>query len=409
MRHHRLLSTGLATVALLAAAAAPARAASVAELLQQVDQQLKPDEIAEPGSTVRAKAIGALVGEELGLSPAELLELRLAEAEAWLDAGRIDEVESRLSAVLRAAPITPALRERAGLAWVAAWQLQWRKAEKPGEVAEVAAELKPFGDLGNRVAARAHTAEARRQLALKHGDGVFEHFDQALALLKDAKPAERVPVYSLRMLAMEELGKKPEEVQAWMQARIADPAAAEVLDSAMTDSQKLVGQPAPALKLKRLDGTPGEIDLTAYRGKFVMIDFFATWCKPCEGVAPMISAVAARLGAKGLVTIGVSLDTKDTLPSLPGWIAKHGITYPIIGEGLGWDGETDKAWHIDAIPALLLIGPDGRIASNELLAASADETLRNIEGALNPVPAGPPGAPPAGAPPAKPDAPGFVP
>ncbi len=73
MRHHRLLSTGLALAALLAAAAGPARAASVDELLQQVDQQLKPDEIAEPGSAVRAKAIGALVGEELGLSPAELL------------------------------------------------------------------------------------------------------------------------------------------------------------------------------------------------------------------------------------------------------------------------------------------------------------------------------------------------
>ncbi len=413
MRRHSSLSTVL-VLAVLAACTAPAQAASVAELLQQVDQQLKPDEIAEPGSTVRAKAIGALVGEELGLAPTELLELRLAEAEAWLDAGRVDEVESRLSAVLKSPQLTPVLRERAGLAWVAAWQQQWRKSDKPGEVAEVATELKPFGDLGGHVAARAHTAEARRQLALKHRDGVLEHYDQALALLKDAKPGERVPIYSLRMLAMEELGRKPEEVQAWMQAHSTDPAAAEVLDSAMTDSQKLIGQPAPALKLKRLDGTPGEIDLASYRGKFVMIDFFATWCKPCEGVAPVISAVATRMAAKGMVTIGVSLDTKDTLPSLAGWIAKHGISYPIIGEGLGWDGETDKAWHIDAIPSLLLIGPDGRIASNELLAATADETVRNIEGALAPPPAGPPGAPangaaPAGKPAAPAGLPGFVP
>ena len=416
---HRLLSPWLALIAALACAPFLC-GATVAELLQQVDQQLKPDEISEPGSTVRAKAIGALVGEELGLSPAELIELRLAEAEAWLDAGHIDEVESRLKAILGSPQVTPPLRERAGLAWIAGWQLQWRKAEKPAELPAVATELTSFGDLGARVAARACTAEARRQLALKSKDGVLELYDQALALLKEAKPGERVPIYALRMLAMEELGKKPEEVQAWVKSRSGDAAAVEVLDTAMTASEKLIGQLAPPLKLKRIDGTPGTIDLTTYHGKFVLIDFFATWCKPCEGLAPVVAATAARLGAKGLVTIGVSLDTKDTLPNLPGWIAKFGITYPVIGEGLGWDGETDDAWHVDAIPALVLVGPDGHLLTNELIGTSAEETGRNIEAALaaasgeappppeHPAaPAGPPAVQPPSAPPAKDQ--GFVP
>jgi len=133
----------------------------------------------------------------------------LAEAEAWLDAGRVDETETRLAAILRAVEATTVLKERAGLTWVAAWQLAWKQAEKPAEVEEVAAQLKPFGELGAKVAARAHTAEARRQLALKAKDGVLQHYDQALALLANAKPGERVPVYTLRMLAMEELGQKP--------------------------------------------------------------------------------------------------------------------------------------------------------------------------------------------------------
>ncbi len=421
MAFHLSIRVAAAGLALAIMGGAPLMAASVPELLQQVAQSLKPDELEEAGSTVRAKAIGALLGEELGLSPTDRLELRLAEAEAWLDAGLVDETETRLTAILRAGEATPAIKERAGLAWIAAWQLAWKQAEKPAEVPEVAEQLKAFGDLGAKVAARVHTAEARRLLALKAKDGVLEHFDQALALLATAKPGERMPIYTLRMLAMEELGAKPEEVQSWIQAHSGDPAAAEILDTAMTASEKLVGQPAPALKLKRLDGQAGEIDLTAYAGKRVLIDFFATWCQPCEGVASGIAAAAAKLAPAGLVTIGVSLDTKETLKNLPAWIAKHGIAYPVIGEGLGWDGETDDAWHVDAIPALIMVGEDGKIIANELVGASAEETERNIElafkgRAADVAPAG--GAPAAQPPPAKQPAPpakpagadpGFVP
>src|SRR5258708_30470872 len=107
------LSLVIAGLALAGSALARLPAASVAELLQQVDQSLKPDEIEEVGSTVRAKAIAALLGEELGLSPSERLDLRLAEAEAWLDAGKVGETESRLTAILQASEATAAIKERA--------------------------------------------------------------------------------------------------------------------------------------------------------------------------------------------------------------------------------------------------------------------------------------------------------
>jgi thiol-disulfide isomerase/thioredoxin len=434
---------------LLAIAAAPLLgAASVDDLLQQVNQSLKPDEITEPGSTVRAKAIAALSGEELGLAPMERLELRLAEGEAWLDAGSLAEARTALTAVLTAPTVTPPLKERAALAWIAVWQAEWKHAEKPDEVAGALKSLAAFGDCGPKVTARAHTAEAQRQqaqvtalrrLALaKQPEGatgdtpegkaflaaageVLTRIDQALALLKDQPPAERVPVYALRILAMEEAGEKSEAVQAWLQTRIGDPAAAEVLDSAMTASEKFVGQPAPPLKLKRVDGQPGEITLAALAGKPVLIDFFATWCKPCEALAPMLAQVATRLAPKGVTTIGVTLDTKDTIQNLPAFIAKVGMTYPVIGDGLGWDSEVDDAWHVDGIPALVLVGADGRILATDqqLIGEDPEATVRNVLAAIagaEGTPAGPaaapaPAAPAAPTPPAakSPGAPGFVP
>ena len=439
----RLLPLTLLAWGLLASTASQGlHAATVDDLLQEVNTALKPDEISEPGNPARAQAIAALLGENLGLSAAEVLELRTAGGEAWIDAGRIDEARAAFQTVLASADAPAALKERAGLGWVAAWQLSWKQAEKPEAIGSVLASLAPFGDLGPAVRARAHTAEAqrlqsglaamRKLLPPKPAEdapeqpltpeqatyrdvvlALFQHLDEALKLLAERPPDERVPVYALRVLAMEEAGAKSDAVQAWLNGRN-DPAAAQLLDSAMTASEKFVGQPAPKLKLNRVDGQPGGIDLASFAGKPVLIDFFATWCKPCETVAPLIASAAIKLKEQGVVTIGVTLDTKQTLANLPAFIAKMGITYPVLGEGLGWDSEIDDAWHIQGIPAVVLVSADGKVLAIEqdLLAGTVDEMVANVLGRLGhqpkPDPAGAPAKPAAGAA-AKPPAEGFIP
>jgi thiol-disulfide isomerase/thioredoxin len=421
-----------------AACAAAAPAASVQEVLETVAQNLTPEELQEPGSQARAKAIAEMLHGDLGLSASDLVDLKLALAEAWLDALAPDQADEVIGLVLGDAAISPAQRERAGLAWVASWQLRLKTASDPTKLASPLEGIKRFGELGPRVAARTHVAEAQRLLTDVGADGkphdpaaVLAQFDQALALLKDQPTEERVPVYHLRLLAMEAAGQKPEDVQQWLKEHQSDPAAAEVADTALTGEQKLVGQPAPPLKLKRIDGTdqlhlkdgrvipgrvvaqddktvtvalPGqerqvqfamelvdkvvkadaqEVDLSTFKGKPVLLDFFATWCKPCEAIAPAVAAFAVKHQGE-MAVIGVSLDTKDTVKEIPAWIAAHGIAYPLVGDLLGWDGEVADAWHVDHIPTLVLIGPDGRVATADLVGKSDEDTLHNLEAALAP-------------------------
>jgi len=373
----------LTVLALLAVLAAPLSAATVAELLGEVDQGLDETDLADPASTKRADAIAELLREDLGLAPAQLVDLRLALAEALAGSDRVADAQSAAAAVLRDAAATPAARERAGLAWIAAWQSGLARAEKPESIEPPFAALAAFGDLGARVAARAGTAEAQRQLALKQPAEAIALYDQALHRLAALPPGERVPVYVLRLLAMEARGDSPEAIQAWLGANAKDPAMAQVVAAALTSGQKLVGQAAPPLKLARLDGQPGAIDLSAFAGKPVLLDFFATWCAPCEAVAGTVAQVAEAYRLKGVTTIGVSLDTKDTVGHLPGWIAKHAIRYPVVGDQLGWDSEIDDAYHVDGIPALIVIGADGRIAAVDLLGGTPAETAKRLRAALD--------------------------
>jgi thiol-disulfide isomerase/thioredoxin len=391
MTRSLLGSLPIVAAVLLACASAPAGAATVADYLSQVSANIPEDELAEPGSQARAKAIAGLLREDLGLSPSDLVDMELELAEAWLDALKPDEAEKTIAEVLAGKDLAPAQRDRAGFAWVASFKVRLQTAADPAQLPTPIDTMAAFGDLGPRAVARAHSAESQRLLAIKKEgkiadpDAVFAHYDQALALLKDEPADERVPVYHLRLLAMEAAGQNADAVQKWLHDHQADPAAAEVMDTALTSGQKLVGQAAPELKAKRMDGVAGDLDIAAYKGKPILVDFFATWCKPCGVVAPAIAGVAAKYAAQGLVTIGVSLDNKDTVAQLPAYIAANGIAYPVMGDAMGWDSELDDAWHVDSIPTLILVDANGRIAAIDLHGATAEETAKNLDNAITPL------------------------
>jgi len=114
------------------------------------------------------------------------------------------------------------------------------------------------------------------------------------------------------------------------------------------------GPAAPDFTLQDLDGR--EIRLAALRGKTVVLDFWATWCPPCEFQIPILNEVYDAYRARGVEILGISVDTEgaDVVRS---YVEKHGARYPILigSESLA------RSFGAPGFPSLILVGPDGTI------------------------------------------------
>ena len=144
--------------------------------------------------------------------------------------------------------------------------------------------------------------------------------------------------------------------------------------------KSLSGKPAPEISLPDTEGK--EVKLSSFRGKYVLVDFWASWCGPCRRENPTVVEAYNRFRDKNFTVLGVSLD-KQKEPWLKA-IVDDQLNWTHISDLKYWQSEVVPLYGIQGIPFNVLVDPDGKIVAENLRGAALEQKLGEILGGYIP-------------------------
>jgi thiol-disulfide isomerase/thioredoxin len=115
-----------------------------------------------------------------------------------------------------------------------------------------------------------------------------------------------------------------------------------------------IGQAAPGLRLPLVGG--GEMDLESFRGRPVVLNFWATWCEPCRAEMPALERAQQQYRAEGLAVIGVDMQEGDA--EIQAFLEQVGVTFPSLVDRTG---EVTRQWRATGLPTTFMIDRQGII------------------------------------------------
>jgi peroxiredoxin len=137
-----------------------------------------------------------------------------------------------------------------------------------------------------------------------------------------------------------------------------------------------VGSIAPEFTQNDRDGNP--VKLSSFRGKYLLVDFWASWCGPCRQENPNVVKAYARYHDKGFEILGVSLDNEKGRENWLKAIEKDGLTWTQVTDLKYWNNEVAQLYGIKSIPQNFILDPSGKIIAKNLRGEALEKKLAEL-------------------------------